>query len=104
MLEWPALYRTLGKCKRNTVPELLLPLVLPHPFSYLKNQKSRSRRNLGSMPVLEPRERAIVKADRRISRCLLSVPSYPTLVLLEEVAEFSGLPLGLAQKSFTAVL
>lgn len=56
------------------------------------------------MPVLEPRERAIAKADRRISRCLLSVPSYPTLVLLEEVAEFSGLPVGLAQKSFTAVL
>lgn len=52
------------------------------------------------MPVLEPKERA----DQRISRCLLSVPSSPTLVLLEEGAELSGLPLGLAQKSFTAVL
>lgn len=56
------------------------------------------------MPGLEPRERATLKADQRISRCLLSVPSYPTLVLLEEEAEVSGLPLGLAQKSFTAVL
>ena len=70
-----------------------LPLLLP------EKQKSR-RRNFRSLPVLEPRERATLKVDQRISRRLLSVPSCPALVLLEEVAELSGL----AQKSFAVVL
>lgn len=87
MLEYHALYRTQDKCERNTVPKLPLPPVLPQPLLLPEKQKSRSRMNLGSMLVSEPRERTTLKADQRISKCLLSVPSYPTLVLLEEVAE-----------------
>lgn len=55
------------------------------------------------MPVLEPRERAVLKADQSNSSYLLSEPSYPTLALLEEVTELCGLLLGSAQKSFTTV-
>lgn len=66
-------------------------------------EKSRSRRDHNSVLVLEPRERAVLKADQSNSSYLLSVPSYPTLALLEEMTEFCGLLLGLAQKSFATV-
>lgn len=59
------------------------PLVPPHP-SYLKREE-QNRGESQPRASLEPRERAMLKADQRISRCCLSVPSYPAPVLLEEV-------------------